>query len=505
MADTNSKSLGARTVRGMLWAYGSYVGGRAVVLVSTAILAHILGPEAFGVVAVALVFMTILETVKDMGLTQALVVSPPAEEKSSAQTTFVWTVTIALVLALIASGIGQLAAAFFSHHARHGQEYHSLHLIIPVLALAFLVESLGSTHDALARKRLDYRTRAIAQGTEVMLRAATGITLALTGFGVWSLVLGYLVGAIARTSALWTLVKFRPTLRFTRTHLGSLFRLGSALTLVDVVAALTSNVDYLFVGGTLGAASAGLYFVGFRLPELLILNLAVVAADVLFPAFSLLGRERLEYGLLTALRYLSALALPSAVGLAVLARPVVLALFGPKWHGSIEVMRLLAAYAAFSALNIPAGTIYKVSGRAWILVSMSIPFLAVLVTALALFTGEGILAAAICMTATMAVGALIASVIAGKILSVPLSRIGRSVLGPAAAALAMGVPVFAVERLVHSPWPALVVGVLVGAAAYALMLRLFARDITERVTSVIAARLFGRAALEHGAPAPADV
>lgn len=497
MADNKNRSLESRTVRGMLWAYGAYVGGRAVVLISTAILAHILIPAEFGVVAVALVFMTFLETVKDMGLTQALIMAPPEEEATRAQTTFIWTVTIGLVLALAASGVGQLAAGFFGHE--------ELRAIIPVLALTFVIESLGSTHDSLARKRLDYRTRAIAQGAEVIMRAATGITLALSGFGAWSLVLGYLVGATVRTTTLWTLVKFRPRLRYTRQHLGSLIRFGSALTLVDIVAALTSNIDYIFVGRVLGAASLGLYLIGFRLPELLIMNLAVVASDVLFPAFAELRKDQLEYGLLTSLRYLAAMAVPTAVGLALLARPVVLALFGPKWHGSIEVMQVLAAFAAITAINIPAGTIYKVSGRAWILVAMSVPYFTVLFITLLLFTERGILAAALCMTVTVAVGALIAVVVAGRILAVPLHRIGRAIMGPVAAALAMGVPVFAVERVVRSPWPALIVGVIVAALVYGLLLRLLAPDITDRVIRLVTSRLLGRPPMEPAAAAPADV
>src|ERR1700730_6898675 len=133
------QSLGTRTMRGMFWAYGAYVGGRSVVLVSTAILARLLTPADFGVVALALVFMTFLETVKDLGLTQALVVSSPEEEPARAQTTFMWTVAMGATLAIVVSALAPLVASFFGHH--------SLDAIIPVLALSFFIESLGATHD----------------------------------------------------------------------------------------------------------------------------------------------------------------------------------------------------------------------------------------------------------------------------------------------------------------------------------------------------------------------
>ena len=484
MASSPDQSLGTRTIRGMFWAYGAYVGGRSVVLVSTAILARLLTPADFGVVALALVFMTFLETVKDLGLTQALVVSSPEEEPARAQTTFVWTVTIGAGLALTVSALAPLVAQFFGHG--------SLRAIIPVLALSFFVESLGSTHDSLARKRLDYRIRTVAEGADVLTRGTTGIALALAGFGAWSLVIGYLVGTIARTTTLWTLVSFRPRLRFSGEHLGSLFRLGGVLTLVDVGTAFARNLDYLFVGRVLGAASLGLYTIGFRLPELLIMNIAVVAADVLFPAYSALRKERIEDGFLLSLRYLAAIVFPVGVGLALLAHPFVLDLFGPRWHQSIAVTQVIAAYAVFSTLNIPAGTIYKVSGRAWILLAVIVPYLIVLFLTLLLFAHRGILAVALCMTGCIGVSAMISIAIAGRILAVRYRRIGGVMAAPLGASLGMGAVVFPIAQLVEDPWPSLLAGGAAGVVAYAGLLWLLAPDIPDRLLGNVISRLPGR-------------
>jgi O-antigen/teichoic acid export membrane protein len=481
MATSPDQSLGARTLRGMFWAYGAYVGGRGVVLVSTAILARLLTPADFGLVALALVFMTFMETIQDLGLTQALIVSSPAEESARAQTTFVWTIAIGAVLALVVSGLSPLVARFFGHA--------DLRAIVPVLGLSFFFESLGATHDSLARKHLDYRVRTIATGADVLLRGATGIVLALCGFGVWSLVLGYLAGATARTVTLWAMVPFRPRLRPSGEHLGSLVRLGGALTLVDVAAAFVRNLDYLFVGRVLGVASLGLYSMGFRLPELLIMNLSIVAADVLFPAYSALAEERRRDGFIVSLRYLAALVLPLAVGLGVLAHPFVLALFGDQWGRSVAVTHVLVAYAVFSTLNIPAGTIYKVSGRAWILLTVSVPYLLVLATTLLLFAHRGIVAVAICMTACQAAAAIVSIGVAGKLLAVPYRRIGRALAGPFVAALGMGAIIFPLSRLVGGAWPALVVGGAAGAATYGGLLWLTAPDIPQRLLGGAFSRL----------------
>jgi O-antigen/teichoic acid export membrane protein len=481
MAIPPERSLGSRTLRGMFWAYGAYVGGRAIVLVSTAILARLLTPKDFGVVALALVFMTFMETIQDLGLTQALIVSSDEEAPARAQTTFVWTVLIGAVLALIISGLSPLVAKFFGHP--------SLRAIIPVLGLSFFIESLGSTHDSLARRRLDYRVRTVAEGADVITRGATGIALALAGLGAWALVLGYLVGTTARTTTLWRLVPFRPRLRLTGEHLGSLARLGGVLTLVDVGSAFARNLDYLFVGRVLGATSLGLYTIGFRLPELLIMNVSVVAANVLFPAYSALAVEHRERGFLMSLRYLAVIVFPVGVGLGLLAHPFVLALFGPHWQRSIDVTHVLVAYAVLTTLNIPAGTIYKVSGRAWILLTVQGPYLALLFTSLLLFAHHGILAVAICMTSCQAAGALASITIAGRMLAVPYRRIGRSMLAPLGAAAGMAVAVAPIAHFVSSPWPALLAGGLAGGIVYIALLWLLAPDVPERLLGHRLARL----------------
>jgi O-antigen/teichoic acid export membrane protein len=496
MASSPDRSLGTRTMHGMLWAYGAYVGGRGVVLVSTAILARLLTPADFGVVALALVFMSFMETLQDLGLTQALIVSSPAEEPARAQTTFIWTVTIGGLLAIAVSALAPLIAEFFGHA--------ELRAIVPVLAVSFFIESLGATHDSLVRKRLDYRIRTFAEGADVLTRAATGVALALAGFGVWSLVLGYLIGTTARTATLWALVSFRPRLRFSGEHLGSLTRLGGVLTLVDVGVALGQNLDYLFVGRVLGAASLGLYTIGFRLPELLIMNIAVVAANVLFPAFSALEEERRESGFLLSLRYLSAIVFPLGLGLTLLAKPLVLVIFGAQWYHSIAVTQVLAAYAVFSTLNIPAGTIYKVSGRAWILLAVIVPYLIALFVALLLFTHEGILAVAICLTSVQAAAALTSIVMAGKILEVPYRRIVRAIAAPLGAALGMGVVVFPIAEVVESNWAALLAGAAAGVTVYAGLLWLLAPDVPDRLLGGLISRISRRAPVGHGTPIAPD-
>ena len=245
----------------MIWAYSSYVGGRMLTLVATAILARLLSPRDFGLVALALLFMTLLETLSDLGVTQALVIVSEKDELATAETAFVWTVGLGLLFSLITAGLGPLAASFFHQDA--------LIAILPTLGLRFLLRSFSATHYALAQKRLDFRSRTGGELADVIVRGITSIALAIAGFGAWSLIIGYLAGSVALTVVLWIMVDWRPRLKPKREHLPKMLRFGGMLTAVDITAAVFSNTDYTFIGRVLGATQLGLYTLGFRLPELL--------------------------------------------------------------------------------------------------------------------------------------------------------------------------------------------------------------------------------------------
>jgi len=460
-------SIGARTVRGMYWAYGSFVAGRSLTLVSTAVLAHLLNPRDFGLVALALVFTALLETVADLGIAQALVITREEEVLERADTVFVVSVALGALLSAVIAALGPAMAAFFSQP--------ELAWLMGLLGLNFVLRALGITHYALAEKRLDFRARTQAEVLDVLVRGVVSIALAVAGLGAASIVLGYLAGTAVLSATLWVVVPWRPRLRARRDHLRGLVRFGVAYSAVDILAAVSANVDDLFIGRVLGPAALGLYSIGFRLPDLVVINLSLVAGRVLFPAFAAVARERLPAAFIIAFRYTMLFAIPLAVGLAALAEPVILALFGERWQGSVDVMRVLALEALLLTMNIPAGTIYKSTGRPHVLLLIGVPRLLVLVVALALFVDDGIVAAAACQAASAGVMAVVATALAGRLLGVGWRSLLAELPAPLLAAAVAGA-VMAVLAWSLPPWPALLTGIPAGACVYVGLLWLVRRD-----------------------------
>jgi lipopolysaccharide exporter len=472
-------------MRGLFWAYFSYVGGRLLVLVSTAILARLLTPRDFGVVALALIFMALLETLKDLGVTQALVAAPEGDLNRRADTVFVVSVLLGIALSVTVAAIAPLAARFF--------DTPELVAILVVLGLNFTVRALGSTHYALAQKRLDFRTRTLAEFADVLVRGTVGIGLALAGAGVWALVIGYVVGAMALNLTLWLLVDWRPRLRLYRAELPALLRFGGALTGVDILTAITANVDYVFIGKVLGTSALGLYTLGFRLPELVIVNLSVVAGQVLFPAFANVARPALGHAYLVAFRYMLMISLPLAVAMTLLAEPLVLTLFGDKWEGAIRAMQVLSIYAFGVAVGIPAGSAYKAVGRADVLLKLAVPRSALLVAAVAVFVDDGIVAVAACHAAVAGLFSVIGLLLASRLLAVGVRSIARAIWPPLAATAGMGAGLVLLREVIVSDWLLLIAAGLVGGLLYVGLLSLFAREALADLRAKIAAGRGARA------------
>ena len=273
-------------------------------------------------------------------------------------------------------------------------------------------------------------------------------------------------------------------------------RFGATISGVNVVAALISNVDYLFVGKALGATALGLYTLAFRLPELIIVNLAVVAQEVLFPAFSAIDRAALRQAFLTSFRFTVMLALPCAVGMIILAEPAVLTLFGEQWKDSVGAMQLLSLYALLATLGIPAGVAYKATGKAGILLWVALARLVILIVALSLVIDQGIMAAAACQVGVVGLAEVAMIGVASRQFQLPVRRIVAEMLPGLAGSLAMALPLLAVQALIETPVVALSVGILVGGATYLLAMAIVAPDSLRYLRD----RVLARPAPEHPDP-----
>jgi PST family polysaccharide transporter len=401
----------------LAWTVGTIVGSRLVTLAGLAVLARLLAPAEFGLMAFALVYITYVTAVGDLGTGTALVYWPSRRD-DAAQVTFVVSVVMGVFWLAATLAMAPAVAAFF--HNPGGQP------LLRALAWTFPIQALGATHEALCRKSLRFRAWLVPEFALAGVKAIVSVGLAAAGLGVWSLVWGQLAGQVLRTVLLWTIVPWHPSARLPRDLVGPMFVYGRSIVGVNVLSAIVHHLDVLIIARALGTTALGFYQLGAKIPEVTVTLLVRGVSYVIFPALSRVHAEcrDLSGTYLPTLRGVGLATIPGAAAVVVLAEPLVLLLFGTRWTPSIPVVQALTIAACLRALGTHAGDLLKAVGRPDVLVVLASLKAVALLPALLLAARRGMVAVA---AATVAVGAL--SMVLNLWLSCRHTRMGaRAVL-----------------------------------------------------------------------------
>lgn len=476
-------ALSRSTARGAAWSYATFVITKGIVFLSTLVLARLLAPADFGLIALALVVMNHLDVINDFGIISAVIWRKEDVEHTS-DVAFGLSLAIGAILSLLGLLVAPLVAGAYGEPRVAD--------VLAALSVTFLIASFGSVQDARLRRALAFRRRFVAELTKAVVKAGTTIALAANGLGVWALVHGQIAGVTAGAIAYWILAGWRPRLVFAGPVARHLLGYGSQITLLGLLAVAASNVDYLMVGRRQGAVALGFYTLAFRLPGLLILNSCSVLSQVLFPAFAKMSREAgsLRPALLRALRALAALTVPCGVCIALVAPDLVFVLFGSRWEPTVPVVRWLAAYAVISTLLYNDGDVYKAIGRPVVLNAVTFVQLALAIPVLWWAAGSGIEAVAAAQVGIATAVLVLRLALLRSMLQIRVAEVARALLPIAVGALALAAGVVVARTAVAGLVAPirLVSAVAAGAAAYAIGLA-----VADRRWALGMLRLFGAA------------
>ncbi|MGX6449692.1 oligosaccharide flippase family protein, partial [Patulibacter sp. S7RM1-6] len=403
-----AEGWGRRTAGGVAWSALAFAGTKAATLLTTLILARLLVPADFGLVAAALAYVSLIELLSDMGLRATVVYEQEQGVTPRVQSAFTANLLLGAVLAVAGVLLAPLVAAAL------GMGGHEA--LFRLVALNPLLTAAGNIQDGLLLRGMAFRRRIRPQLVRAAVRTLASVLLALGGAGATSIVVGMLAGSAAWSLTLWCLAPFRPTLRLDRAVLRSMAGYASGALALELVSAVGLRVDAVVLAQALGAGALGLYAVAYRLPELVIENVSWSVSDVAFPALaSLRARDRDALGAATLglVRWTALYALPVAALLAVLADPLVHVAFGPRWAPAAGVLEAIALMSAVVAVGFPLGDVFKALGRQRTVVALNLVMIPLLVGAMLLAVPGGIVAVA---WARAAVGAANCAVVAALVL-----------------------------------------------------------------------------------------
>ncbi len=465
-------SLGRKTIRSVAWTYLGYGLSKSVVLITTAVLARLLTKADFGIIGFAVTGISFLDAISDLGLGLALIQRRERIEEA-ADTVFWMGIGSNIVFWMLATAVSPLVAAFF----REDQ----IKLIMPVLSLSFVLSSLGGTHDALLQREMKFSRRIIPSVGESIVKAVVSIGLAVSGVGVWALVFGQLAGRGTFSAVAWLIVDWRPRLRFFPDVARELFGYGYKIALDNLLSNFQANIDYVFIGRLLGETALGVYTIAFRIPELVIINLCIVIARVLFPAYASLQEniDELRRGMLVALRYIAMVTIPAGIGLALISGVFVRVVFGPSWDDAAPIMGALSIYGALLAVSWNVGDVYKAIGRPDILWKTAVFEFALLGPVLFVLAHYSAFAVSLGHVSVAFIISVVRLTIAVRLLHLSVRHTLAQFIPAVAGSAFMAATVFPVLELFKTigDLPALIAAVLVGVISYGASLWWLERDL----------------------------
>lgn len=348
--DLRSKSIkgGASTIFAQLISFALNIG-------STVLLARLLLPEDYGLVAMVTSFTGFVLMFKDLGLTQAVI---QREEINHNEVSMVFWVNVyvSLALALVVIATGPILVWFYNEPR--------LMLISFAYALVAILGGLSAQHSALLNRQMKFQILSRITIISSLLSLLVGLLLAYLGYGYWAVVAISVVSTFVQAVLLWFFCSWRPSFKRITKEVKSYLQFGAGVTGFNMVNYFSRNLDNILIGKFIGAGPLGLYSKAYQLLMLPISQLRDPLNAVGTPALSSLVKDpdkyRKYYNEYVFL--LSFFSMPIVVFLFVCAHPLILLILGENWASAAEIFQLLAITALIQPIASTRGMVMLTSG-----------------------------------------------------------------------------------------------------------------------------------------------
>ena len=351
-----SDSLKSKTVSGVLWSAIERISLQGVLFIINVLMARLLLPSDYGMIGMLAVFLQISQTFIDSGFSDALVQKKDRTE-TDLSTVFYFNIVISVLLYLLLF----IGAPFIA------QFYHmpELTLVTRIVMLNLIFSSFAAVPKIILVIKIDFKTQSKISLISAVVSGGIGITMAYKGYGVWSLVFQSLLNILLITFLSFYYINWRPLKTFSKDSFQNLFSFGSKLLFSRLIHALYYNLYAIVIGRRYSSAELGYYT---RAEQFAIFpsgNINAIISRVTFPILSSIqdDDERLASAYRKYIKLASFLIFPLMIGLAVLAKPLIILLLTEKWIMTVVLLQILCFDWMFDHLSIINLNLLYVKGR----------------------------------------------------------------------------------------------------------------------------------------------
>ncbi len=349
-------SIKEKTIKALFWSFTDNfinLGGQFIVGI---ILARILSPREFGLVGMLSIFIAISQTFIDSGFSNALIRKQNCTQNDYS-TVFYFNLAVSIFCYSLLFIFSESISSFFKEP--------QLKALLRVLGIGLILNSFGIIQRTILTKNINFKTQTKVSVIATLGSSVIAITLALNGFGVWSLVALTLSRYGFISGFLWIWAKWKPSLVFRKKSFNDLFYFGSKLLISGLIETTYNNIYYLVIGKFFSALDLGYYTRADQFQSLPSGNLQSVIGRVSFPVLSNLqdDHDNLKAAFQRIIKNTMFITFILMLGMAAVARPLVIALIGDKWEPTVIYLQLLCFVGMFYPLHAINLNMLQVKGR----------------------------------------------------------------------------------------------------------------------------------------------
>ncbi len=374
-------------VTNFIWRFLERCGAQGVTFVVSIVLARLLDPAAYGVLALVTVFTTILQVFVDSGFGNALIQKKDADDLDFS-TVFYYNIAMCSLLY-----IGMFFAAPYIARFYNMPQLTS---VVRVVSLMLIISGVKDVQQAYVSRNMMFKKFFFATLGGTIGAAVIGIIMAYRGFGLWALVAQMLFNMLVDTIILWVTVKWRPKLMFSFERLKGLFSYGWKLLVSSLINTIYQRIRSLIIGKRYSSADLGYYNKGNHFPSFVSDNVNSAIQSVLFPAMAQSQDEKSNVKAMTrrSIKISSYLMIPAMAGLAMIGEPLIKFLLTEKWLFTVPYLRISCFTHALIPMHTANLQAIKAMGKSDVFLKLEIIKKVVGITAIVISIPYGVFAIA---------------------------------------------------------------------------------------------------------------
>lgn len=358
-------SVASKSIHGIIWSAIERFSLQGTHFIIGVILARLLSPSDFGMIGMLSIFLSVSQTFIDCGFSNALI----RQKETSVEdygTAFIINFAISLLAFVVLFFAAPFVASFY--------KMPDLLPVMRVVSVTLITNALFTVHKVKLTRNVDFKMQSKASFCSALISGIFGIALAYNGFGVWSLVYQTVCNSVLNLVLMTALLKWFPKPVFSRDSFHSLFGFGSKLLVASIISSIYSNLYNIVIGKQFSASNLGYYTRADQLGNFPSQNVAGILSRVSYPILSQLqdDAERLRGIYIKYLQIACFVVFPLMMGLAALAKPLIMLMLGEKWLPSVLLLQILCFGLMLDPIcNINLNLLY-VKGRSDLVLKLEI-------------------------------------------------------------------------------------------------------------------------------------